>query len=48
MEHFFPHSQVKTKKKSSSPKKEPFFPRIQMNTYAQMHTRVKLLGKMQM
>ena len=43
MEHFFPQIQVKTKKRSS-PKMEHFFPRIQVDTYAQMHTRVKLLG----
>ena len=48
MEHFFPQIQVKTKKKMSSPKMEHFFPQIQLDTYAQMHTRVKLLGGMQM
>ena len=52
MEHFFsPNSgkdQKKKKKKRSSPKEKHFFPRIQVDTYAQMHTRVKLLGRMQM
>ena len=38
-----PPIQVKTKKKSS-PKMKHFFPRIQVNTYTQMYTRVKLLG----
>ena len=32
MEHFF-----------TSPKMEHFFPQIQVDTYAQMHTRVRLL-----
>ena len=41
---FFHQTQVKTKKKRSSPKIEHFFPVIQVDTYAQMHTRVKLLG----
>ena len=40
----FPPNQVKTQKKRSSPKMELFFRRIQVDTYAQMHTRVKLLG----
>ena len=31
-------------KKRSSPKLEHFFPQIQVDTYAQMHSRVKLLG----
>ena len=31
-------------KKRPSPKMEHFFPRIQVDTYAQMHTSVKLLG----
>ena len=35
-------------KKRSSPKMEHFFPRIQVETCAQMHTRVKLLEGMQM
>ena len=35
-------------KKRSSPEMEQFFPRIQVDTYAQMHTKVKLLGGMQM
>ena len=41
---FFPQIEVKTKKKRSSPKVEHFFPRIPVDTYSQMHTRVKLLG----
>ena len=35
-------------KKRSSPKMKHFFPRIQVETCAQMHTRVKLLERMQM
>ena len=35
-------------KNRSSPKMETFFPRIEVETCAQMHTRVKLLGGMQM
>ena len=31
-------------KKRSLPEMEHFFPRIQVDTYPQMHTRVKLLG----
>ena len=50
MEHFFsPNSgedQTKTKKKSSQ-EMDHFFPRIQVQTCAQMHTRVKLLQGMQ-
>ena len=44
----FPRVQVKTKKKKSSPKLEHFFPRIQVETCAQMHTRVKVTGGMQL
>ena len=44
----FPQIQVKTKTKRSSPKTEHFFPRIQVDPYPQMYTRVKLLGGMQM
>ena len=40
--------QNKKTKKSSSLYMEHFFPRIQVQTYAQMHTRVKLLEGMQM
>ena len=40
---FFAEIQLKTKKKSS-PNLEHFFPRIQVDTYAHMYTRVKLLG----
>ena len=36
------------KKQRSSPKMEHFFPRIQVETCAQIHTRVKLLEGMQM
>ena len=45
----FSQIQMKTKKskKRSSPKMKHFFPRIQVDTYAQMHTRVKLLEGMQ-
>ena len=39
---------MKTKKKRSLPDVEHFFPRIQVETCAQMHTRVKLLEGMQM
>ena len=38
----------KDPKKRSSPKVEHFFSRNQEDTYAQMHTRVKLLRGMQM
>ena len=48
MEHFFSQSQVKTKKKGLHQKWNTFFLRIQVDTYAQMHTRVKLLEGMQM
>ena len=48
LEHFFPQIQVKTKKKRPSPKMDHFFPRIQVETYAQMHTRIKSLGRIQM
>ena len=42
---FFPGEQIKWRpKKKSSPKMEYFFPRIQVETRAQMHTEVKLLG----
>ena len=45
MEHFFPQIQVKTKKKGLHQNKwNTIFSRIQVDTYAQMHTRVKLLG----
>ena len=43
MKHF-PQIQVKIKKKGLHQKWNTFFPRIQVYTYAQMHTRVKLLG----
>ena len=43
MEHFFPQIQVKTKKKGLHLKWNTFFPRIQVVTYIQMRTRVKLL-----
>ena len=49
MEHFFPQIQVKTKKKRKKDlhqKRNTFFPRIQVDAYAQMHTRVKLFGRM--
>ena len=45
MEHFFsPNSGEDQKKRRSSPKMEHFFFRIQVDTYAQMYTKVKLLG----
>ena len=44
MEHFFFQIQVKTKKKDLHQKWDTFFPRIQVDTCAQMHTRVKLIG----
>ena len=43
MEHFFSEFRWRPKKRSS-PKLEHFFPRIEVETYAQMHTRVKVLG----
>ena len=49
MEHFFSPNLVedqKTKKRSSPTK--TFFSRIQVDTYAQMYTRVKLLRGLQM
>ena len=50
MEHFFPQIKVKTKNKKKVYTKSgiTFFPRIQVDTYAQMYTRIKLLGGMQM
>ena len=50
MEHFFPRIQVKTKKqkKGLHQKWNTYFPRIQVQTCAQIHTRVKLLEGMQM
>ena len=36
------------KKEGLHQKWNTFFPQIQVDTYAQMHTRVKLLGGMQM
>ena len=48
LEHFFSQIQVKTKKKGLHQKGNTFFPRIQVDTYAQMLTSVKLLGGMQM
>ena len=40
--------QKKKKKKKVVTKTGTLFPRIQLDTYAQIHTRVKLLGGMQM
>ena len=49
MEHFFPpNSGEDQKKKVFTKDRTLFFPRIQVDTYAQMHTRVKLLVEMQM
>ena len=46
---FSPNSgEDQNKKKRSLPKMEPFFSRIQVETWAQMLTRVKLLEGMQM
>ena len=47
MEHFFSQIQVKTKKRSS-PKLEHLFPRVQVDTYAQMYTQSQIIGGMQM
>ena len=44
VEHFFSPNSGNDQKKRSSPKVEHFFPRIPVDTYAQMHTRVKSLG----
>ena len=44
MEHFFPQIQVKTKKKGLRQKWNTFFPRIQVDTYAQMHTTQIIRG----
>ena len=46
MEQFFSQIKVKIKKKGLHQKGNTFFPRIQVDTYAQMHTRVKLLEGM--
>ena len=51
--NFFSDEQIKwrpqkKKKKRSSPEMEHFFPPIQVEPCAQMHTRVKLLEGMQM
>ena len=43
MEHFFSPNSGKNQKKGLHQKWNTFFPRIQQGTYAQMHTRVKLL-----
>ena len=48
MEHFFSPNSGEDQKKRSSPTMEDFFPRIQVETCAQMHARVKLLEGMQM
>ena len=48
MEHFLSPNSGEDQKKRSSPEIEHFFPRIQGETCAQMHTRVKLLEGMQM
>ena len=49
MEHFFsPNSGEDQKNKDLHQKRNTFFSRIQADTYAQMHTRVKLFGRMQM
>ena len=45
MNTFFSQIQMKTKKKGLHQKRNTFFPRFQVDTYAQMHTRVKLLGR---
>ena len=45
---YFHSSEDQKKKQRSSPHLKDFFPRIQAKTSAQMHTRVKLLGGMQM
>ena len=46
---FFQVSKLsENQKKMSSPKMKHFFPRIQVETCAQMHTRVKLFGGMPM
>ena len=38
----FSQIQVRTTKKRSSPKMEHFFPQIQEDTYAQMHTQGRI------
>ena len=45
---FFSPISGEDQKKRSSPEMEHFFPQIQVQTCAQMHTRVKLLEGMQM
>ena len=44
MEDFFPQIQVKTKKKGLHQKWNAFFPRIEVETCAQVQTTAKLLG----
>ena len=49
MEHFFPQIQLgEDQKKDLHQRWNTFFPRIQVDTYAEVHTRVRLLGGMQM
>ena len=48
VERFFQNSDEDQKKEKSSPKMEHFFPRIQVETCAQMHTGVKFLEGMHM
>ena len=45
---FSPNSVKEQNKKRFSPQMEHFFPHIEVDTYAQMHTIVKLFGGMQM
>ena len=48
MEHFFSPNSGEDQKKGLHQKWDTYFPRIQVQTCAQMHTRVKLLEGMQM
>ena len=48
MEHFFSPNSGEDQKKGLHQKWNTYFPRIQVQTCAQMHTRVKLLEGMQM
>ena len=49
IKHFFPKFRIKTKKKGLHQNWNTGFSRNQVDTYAQMHIRVKLLGgEMQM
>ena len=45
MEHLFSPNSGEDQKKRSSPKMEHFFPRIQVDTYAQIHMQMQTILK---